>query len=271
VASGETLGVPLSELSSIASVGAVFAAGLLSVFSPCVMPLMPAYLSLISGVSVEEMQEAVEHEPRLRRRVLFACLGFVAGFSTVFVVLGASATAVGRLLLTWHTEVLGVELRVSHLAGLLIIVMGLHLMGILRLHLLYRDRHFQVGSRRKMSPLGTYLVGAAFAFGWSPCVGPILAGVLTIAGSRETVGEGVVLLAIYSAGLGVPFLLAGWSIEYFFRAFQRMKAYFRVVELASGTLLVGVGLLVATDKLSALNSYFTFLNRFIMAAEQALL
>ena len=149
--------------------------------------------------------------------------------------------------------------------------MGLHMMGLLRLHLLYRDRHFQVGKRRKMSPVGTYLIGAAFAFGWSPCVGPILAGVLGIAGSQETVGRGMALLAVYSAGLGVPFLLAGWSIEFFFRAFQRIKSYFRVVEMASGTMLVAVGVLVATDQLSALNGYFAFLNRFIVAAEQALL
>jgi cytochrome c-type biogenesis protein len=171
----------------------------------------------------------------------------------------------------WRGEVFGVEFGIAQIAGVLIIVMGLHMMGVLRLNLLYRDRHFQVGSRRKMSALGTYLVGAAFAFGWSPCVGPILAGVLGIAGSQETVGRGMVLLGIYSAGLGVPFLLAGWSIEFFFRAFQRIKSYFRVVEVASGALLIAVGLLVATDRLSALNSYFAFLSRFIVAAEQALL
>jgi len=261
----------MGELSSVASVGAVFAAGLLSVFSPCVMPLMPAYLSLISGLSVEEMQEAAEQDSHLRRRVLTACLGFVAGFSTVFIVLGASATAIGRLARVWHTEVFGIEFGIAQMAGVLIIVMGLHMMGVWRLHWLYRDRHFDVGRRRRMGALGTYLVGAAFAFGWSPCVGPILAGVLGIAGSQETVGRGMALLAVYSAGLGVPFLLAGWSIEFFFRAFRSIKAYFRVVEVASGVLLVAVGLLVTTDQLSALNSYFTFLTRFILAAEQALL
>ena len=261
----------MGELSSVASVGAVFAAGLLSVFSPCVMPLMPAYLSLISGVSVEEMQDASENESNLRRRVLIACLGFVAGFSTVFILLGASATAVGRFARVWRAEIFGFEFGVAQIAGALIIVMGLHMMGVFQLHLLYRDRHFQVGNRRKMSAIGTYFVGAAFAFGWSPCVGPILAGVLGIAGSQETVGRGMFLLAVYSAGLGVPFLLAGWSIEFFFRAFQRVKAYFRVIEVASGTLLIAVGLLVATDQLSALNGYFAFLNRFILAAEKALL
>jgi len=260
----------MTEFTSVASIGTVFAAGLLSVLSPCVMPLMPAYLSLISGVSVEEMQEAVDREPQLRRRVLTACLGFVAGFSTIFILLGASATALGRVLRIWRTEILGVEVGVAQLAGVLIIVMGLHLMGVLRLHLLYQDRHFQV-RRRRMGVVGTYLVGAAFAFGWSPCVGPILAGVLGIAGSQETVGQGMGLLAVYSAGLGVPFLLAGWSIEFFFRTFQRLKGWFRLVEVGSGVLLVAVGLLVVTDKLSALNSYFTFLSRFILAAEQALL
>lgn len=262
----------MEEFSSLASIGAVFAAGLLSVFSPCVMPLMPAYLSLISGVSVEEMQEAAdENEPGKRRRVLLACLGFVAGFSTVFVVLGASATAAGRLLRIWRTEIFGIEVGVAQLAGLLIIFMGLHMMGLLRLGVLYQDRRFHVEGRKKMSAVGTYLVGAAFAFGWSPCVGPILAGVLGIAGSQDTVGRGMMLLGVYSAGLGVPFLLAGWSIQAFFRAFQRMKHYFRAVELASGALLLAVGLLVVTDRLSSLNSYFAFLTRFILAAEQALL
>ena len=130
----------MGEVSSMASLGTAFAAGLLSVLSPCVMPLMPAYLSLISGVSVEEMQDAAENESNLRRRVLTACLGFVAGFSTVFIVLGASATAVGRVLRVWRGEVFGIEFGVAQLAGVLIIVMGLHMTGLLRLSLLYRQR-----------------------------------------------------------------------------------------------------------------------------------
>lgn len=253
----------------LAALGAAFAAGFLSFLSPCVLPLMPAYLSLISGLSVEEIQEGSEDQG-LRRRIMFACLGFVAGFSTVFILLGASATMVGRVLRTWRVEILGWEFGVAQIAGVVIIVMGLHIAGVLRITALYRDQRFDVRHSRR-SWFGTYLVGAAFAFGWSPCVGPILSGILTIAASRDTVLAGVGLLAVYSAGLAVPFLLTGWSIEAFFRAFQNVKHHFRKLELASGTLLVAIGVLVMTDQLTRLNSYFVFLNRVVTSLENALL
>jgi cytochrome c-type biogenesis protein len=260
---------------SLASLATAFAAGLLSVLSPCVMPLMPAYLSLISGISVEELREGESGEGAarpegLRRRVLLGCAGFVAGFSSVFVLLGASATVVGRVLQTWQVHLFGVEITAVQVAGVVIIAMGLHLMGVLPIPWLYRDTRFG-SSLRPRSFLGTYLVGAAFAFGWSPCVGPILGGILTLAGGRETVYEGMLLLAVYSAGLAVPFLLAGWSIEFFFQAFQRVRRHFRQVELLSGALLVGVGLLVATNRLAVLNDYFVFLSDVVEKAEQALL
>jgi cytochrome c-type biogenesis protein len=257
----------MTDPLSIASLGAAFGAGLLSVLSPCVMPLMPAYLSLISGISVDEMRGGGSD---LRRRVLLGCAGFVAGFSTVFVLLGASATVVGRALQTWRVEVAGLEVSAVQVAGAIIILMGLHVAGLLPIGFLYRDT--RLGSRfQPRSFFGTYLVGAAFAFGWSPCVGPILGGILTIAGGQETVGQGMFLLAIYSLGLGVPFFLAGWSIEYFFRAFERVKRHFRHVEIVSGLLLVAVGLLVLTNQLAVLNGYFMFLNEVVEAAEQALL
>jgi cytochrome c-type biogenesis protein len=256
-------------LESIGAVGAAFAAGMLSFLSPCVMPLMPAYLSLISGLSVEEMQD-LSDDGALRRRVMTACLGFVAGFSTVFILLGASATWVGRTLRTWHTEILGVEFGVAQIAGVVIIIMGLHIAGLLPVHALYRDSRIQVGTRKR-SLIGTYLVGAAFAFGWSPCVGPILSGILTVAASRETVLQGIGLLAVYSAGLAVPFLLAGWSIEYFFRVFERVKRHFRTLEVVSGGLLVAIGVLVLTDQLTRLNNYFVFLNRIVATLEEVLL
>jgi len=259
----------MADLQSIGAAGAAFAAGMLSFLSPCVMPLLPAYLSLISGLSVEEMQEA-EGDRDLRRRVLVSCGGFVAGFSTVFVALGASATAVGRILRTWQGEILGWEFGVAQIAGAVIIAMGLHITGLLPLPVLYRDTRFQVRSHTR-SLVGTYLVGAAFAFGWSPCVGPILSGILTVAASRDTVFQGMGLLGIYSAGLAVPFLFAGWSIEHFFRLFGRVKRYFRALEIVSGTLLVAIGVLVLTDQLTRLNSYFVFLNQWILALERALL
>lgn len=258
---------------TLATYAAAFGAGLVSVLSPCVMPLMPAYLSLISGLSVEELRGGEGEEGAgadLRRRVLVGCAGFVTGFSAVFVLLGASATAVGRLLQAWRIEVLGVSVTAVQLAGLVIIAMGLHLIGWIRIPLLYRDARLRTSGAPR-SFLGTLLVGAAFAFGWSPCVGPILGGILTVAGSRETVGQGMALLAVYSAGLGVPFFLAGWSIEFFFRSLERMKRHFRRVEVASGALLVGIGVLVLTNRLTALNAYFGFLNRAVEAAESWLL
>jgi cytochrome c-type biogenesis protein len=259
----------MSETVSIASLGAAFGAGLLSVLSPCVLPLMPAYLSLISGLSVEEMRHGARDEA-LRRRVRNGCLGFVAGFSTVFILLGASATAAGRLLRTWRVELLGLEIGIAQVAGVVIILMGLHLAGLLPIGALYRER--RLGTKlQPESVLGTFLVGAAFAFGWTPCVGPILGGILTIAGARDTVGEGVLLLSVYSAGLAVPFLAAGWSVERFFEHFQRFKGQFRRVELVSGLLLVVLGVLVSTDQLTRLNGYFSFLNRVVSAAEQVLL
>jgi cytochrome c-type biogenesis protein len=215
------------------------------------------------------MQE-VEREDGLRRRVLQSCVGFCLGFSTVFIVLGASASMLGRVLRTWNHEVFGYQFGISQIAGLVIIVMGLHIAGLLPIRALYRERRWHL-ELKGSSVLGSYLVGGAFAFGWSPCVGPILGGILTIAGSRETIGQGVGLLAVYSAGLAVPFLLAGYSIGFFFRTFQRVKHHFRTLELASGGLLVAVGVLVLTDRLTSLNNYFAFMTKIVTAAERHLL
>ena len=249
---------------SIASFGAAFVAGLISFLSPCVMPLMPAYLSLVSGITVEEMMEG-KGEGGIRRQVLLGCTGFVAGFSTVFILLGASATAIGRVLQTW-----GVEIGAVQIAGAVIVLMGLHMTGLLPIQALYRDTRFHSRFKPK-GYLGTYLVGAAFAFGWSPCVGPILGGILTIAGGRETVYQGMLLLATYSLGLALPFFLAGWSVELLLASAKRLKRHFRRIEIVSGALLIALGVLVATNRLTALNSYFFFLNDVVEAAERWLL
>ena len=254
---------------SIASFGAAFVAGLISFLSPCVMPLMPAYLSLVSGITVEEMMEG-KGEGGIRRQVLLGCTGFVAGFSTVFILLGASATAIGRVLQTWRVELLGVEIGAVQVAGAVIVLMGLHMTGLLPIQALYRDTRFHSRFKPK-GYLGTYLVGAAFAFGWSPCVGPILGGILTIAGGRETVYQGMLLLAVYSLGLALPFFLAGWSVELLLASAKRLKRHFRRIEIVSGTLLIALGVLVATNRLTALNSYFFFLNDVVEAAERWLL
>jgi cytochrome c-type biogenesis protein len=258
-----------SEAVSLGSLLAAFGAGLISVLSPCVVPLLPAYLSLVSGVSVDELREA-DDPAALRARIRRGSAGFVLGFSAVFVLLGASASAIGRFLGTFRVGLFGFEVGAVQLAGLVIVVMGLHLLGVLRIPLLYRDTRFQV---RSAPPgfLGTFLVGAAFAFGWSPCVGPILGGILTVAGSQDTVLRGMGLLAVYAAGLAVPFLLAGLSVEWFFRSLAGVRRHLRRIEQLSGLLLVALGVLVATNRLTALNGYFAFLNDVVERAEAWLL
>jgi cytochrome c-type biogenesis protein len=254
---------------SAGSLVTAWVAGLLSVLSPCVLPLLPAYLSLVSGISVEELREQAS-ERQVRRRVMTAAASFVLGFSAVFVALGASATILGRWLRGMRLSFFGNEFGISQLAGLVIIAMGLHVAGLLRIPWLYQERRLS-GPTRPTGPIGAALVGGAFAFGWTPCVGPILGGILTLAGGRDTVGQGIALLCVYSLGLGLPFLLAAWSLERFLSALRRLRGHFRTLELAAGALLVGVGLLVLTDQLSALNAHFAFLEDLVVRLEESLL
>lgn len=256
----------MADLSSHAYLA--FAAGLLSVLSPCVLPLMPAYLSLISGISVEEMQEGGS-VPVVRRRVMLACVGFIAGFSAVFMLMGVGAVGAGLALRTWHLDVFGLEIGVPQIAGAVIMLFGLHMTGLVPIRALYRDTRFH-GEVNHHSFASSFVIGAGFAFGWSPCIGPILATILTLAGAEETMFQGAALLAIYSLGLAVPFLIAGWSIEYFFLAFRRIKFHFRKLEIASGVILMGVGFLLLTDQFTALNRRFVFMSEWLTAAERAL-
>ncbi len=252
----------------LAQIPLAFASGLISVFSPCVLPLMPAYLSLISGVSVAELGEGITNRKQ-RARVMEACFGFVSGFSTVFIVLGASAFALGRVLRVWRLDLFGFEIGIGQLAGFVIIVFGLHMMGVLKIGWLLRDTRLQLDMGAP-GFFGSFTVGAGFGFGWSPCIGPILGAVLTLAGSRDTVFEGITLLAVYSAGLAVPFLIAGWSIDHFFTAFARIKNHFRALEIGSGLMLIGVGVLLMTNQLGWFNAHFTILSDFVVAAEEML-
>jgi cytochrome c-type biogenesis protein len=256
----------MHELGSLSYLA--FAAGLLSVLSPCVLPLMPAYLSLISGITVEEMQEG-HSDSLVRRRVMLACTGFVAGFSVIFVLLGVGAVSLGQVVRTWRLEFFGLEIGFVEIMGVVVILLGLHMAGLTPIRSLYRDTRLHVRVTR-YSFVSSFAVGSAFALGWSPCIGPILATILGLAAARESALQGAALLTIYSAGLAVPFLVAGWSIEYFFEAFQRIKRHFRKLELVSGLVLVGVGLLLVTDQLTRFNSSFAFMNEWISAAEKAL-
>ncbi len=257
------------ESISLSTWATAFGAGLISVLSPCVVPLLPGYLSLVSGVSIDDLHES-DDPAQLRRRIRRGSAGFVAGFSSVFVLLGASATAIGGFLRGFELSLFGLRIDAIQLAGLVIVAMGLHLLGVLRIPLLYRDTRFQLRATPR-GLVGTFLVGAAFAFGWSPCVGPILGGILTMAGSHDTVYQGMGLLAVYASGLAVPFLLAGLSVEWFFRSLARVRRHLRRIEQLSGAFLIVLGLLVASNRLTLMNEYLSFLNGWVERAEAWLL
>ena len=228
-------------MDSNVSLIAAFAAGFLSFVSPCVLPLIPGYISFVSGVSVEEMRS--EAPPATSRLQIFVTsLAFVIGFSLVFIALGASATAIGKFIFAKLP-------LLSKIAGGLLILFGLHTMGVFRLAFLDTEKRVHA-QRKPAGPLGAMLVGVAFAFGWTPCIGPILGGILAIAGSRDSVGEGITLLAVYSLGLGIPFLLTSLAINRFFGAAKRVRKYYHAIELTSGALLVAIGVLILTGQLT---------------------
>ena len=220
-------------------VGAVAAlvAGVLSFLSPCVLPLVPPYLCYLAGTTVEEMREEGAGTRAARRDVLLAALAFVAGFTTVFVLLGATASALGQVLRDYMWAL-------SWAAGVAIIIMGLHFLGLFRVAMLYREKRLEVAT--PAGPGGAYLMGLAFAFGWTPCIGPILAAILAVAGSSDTVYRGMMLLAVYSIGLGIPFILAALGIERFINAMASVKRHFRKIEVAMGGLLVVTGVAFLT-------------------------
>ncbi len=215
-----------------------FAAGVLSFISPCVLPLVPAYLSFISGKTVQEMRGEVAG---VSRGVLWNSLLFIAGFSLVFICLGASASAIGQFIIGNHT-------LFSRVAGLIIVIFGLHFIGVLKISWLYRERRFQP-QKKPTSFLGAVVIGMAFAFGWTPCIGPILAAILVLASKQDSVWQGMGLLAVYSAGLGLPFLLAGIGLDWFYRVFGKMSPRFGIVKVVSGLLLIIIGLMIATNNM----------------------
>jgi cytochrome c-type biogenesis protein len=238
-------------MSSLPLPIAVFLAGLLSFLSPCVLPLVPGYVSLISGASADQLQSA---DRKLSRTVLLNSVMFILGFSVVFIALGAVATGIGQFMNIYRRELMQV-------AGIVIIIFGLHLIGVFQIKALLADKrlHEMKGSG---TAVGAFLIGFAFAFGWTPCIGPILAGVLTIAGSQDTVVKGVLLLAVYSAGLAVPFLLTSLGVERFLAFYARFRRHLHTVEVVSGVFLVVVGALIFTRHFTILSSYLSFLNRF---------
>jgi len=221
---------------------AAFLFGLLSFFSPCILPVLPAYFSFISGYSLEELSDG--RNATVRRRVMLSTAAFVLGFSTVFIALGMSASLIGNLAHNYRDII-----RIT--GGILIILFGIHMSGIYSFSLLnYEGRlHLQ---KKPLHALGTFLIGMAFAAGWSPCMGPQLGSILIIAGSRETIWQGTMLLGIYSAGLAIPFLILSFFIHYLIQFLQRVKKAVRYVNITAGILLIVMGLLLLTNKLTLL-------------------
>ena len=225
---------------SLLGVLSAFGAGIVSFLSPCVLPLVPGYLSYVAGSSLEDLRD----DPRVRVRAFGYAVCFVAGFAAVFVALGASATLLGELLLSWRYEL-------SLAAGVLVVLFGLHLAGLSPLQLMQREARFHLdvpGGK----PVGAFLMGIAFAFGWTPCIGPVLGTILTMSATTAALGQGVALLAIYALGLGVPFLLAALFTDGLLRQLKRLSRTGRALQRGAGVLLVVMGGLMVTGRLEAL-------------------
>lgn len=225
------------------SIGIAFIAGILSFLSPCVLPLIPGYISFLSGLSLEELQGELERRKIIKKACLSSTF-FVIGFSVVFVSLGASASFMGRFFAA-HLKIF------TKIAGILIVILGLHLLGIFKIGWLNIDRRLKI---KKFKPglFGAFLIGLAFAFGWTPCIGPILAGILALAATQETVINGMFLLGVYSLGLGIPFIITGFGVGMCIRFFQRYKRFIRWTESVAGLLLVVIGLLIFSHNLTVL-------------------
>ncbi|WP_155306154.1 cytochrome c biogenesis CcdA family protein [Desulfosarcina widdelii] len=229
----------------------VFSAGLLSFLSPCVLPIIPGYIAFVSGLSIDDMTGHGSTDKNMAPAMLNSLM-FVLGFSAVFVVLGASATWLGGFLIQ------RLPLLVN-LAGVVIIIFGLQQIGLFRFGFLLTTKQIDLPAE-KLGSFKAPLLGAAFAFGWTPCVGPILAAILTYAATMDTVGKGVGLLIVYSAGLGIPFLLTTVAMKGFFRIFSKIKKYMGLIQKISGSILVLLGILMITGKLTLITSKLGFLN-----------
>jgi len=241
------------------SIYMAFAAGLISFLSPCVLPLVPGYISFVSGVTFTEINEKKPSPSFLNREkwiVLMNSLFFVAGFSLVFILLGASATWIGAFLSSKIS-------LMSKIGGLIIIFFGLYKIGLIKPQLFYREARFNIKDR-KFGYAGALIIGAAFALGWTPCIGPILGVILTYAGTLENVNQGIVLLLVYSLGLGLPFLLTAFGINHFWRFFKRIQKYIGLLEVTSGVVMVILGVMIFSNKLILIQNWLPFLNKFAL-------
>jgi cytochrome c-type biogenesis protein len=217
-------------------------AGLLSFVSPCVLPLIPAYISFLGGTSLKELTEEDGIDSATQKRVFYAAIAFVLGFSTVFISLGATATAVS-VLIAQNSLILG------QIAGVIIVIFGLHYVGVFRISFLNFEKRFHL-ENKPAGLIGSYILGLAFAFGWTPCVGPILASVLMVAASGDSMAYGVSMLTVYAAGLGIPFLAAAFAVKPFMKFLARFRSQMRKVELTIGSLLIITGIAIFTGDIA---------------------
>ena len=229
-----------SDAASGVSFAVAFAAGLLSFLSPCVLPLIPSYVGFLTGLTIEEMQ-------RRRGAALLHAAWFVAGFSFIFMALGASASALGNLLLHY-------QVWLGRVGGVLVLLFGLYLLGVLRPAFLMRERKIEFASK-PIGYVGSALVGMTFGAAWTPCIGPILGGILTLAAARGSVWQGTILLGVYALGLAVPFLITAFALDRFLAWFQRFRPYIVWVDRVAGALLVLLGVLLVTDRFTLLASW----------------
>jgi len=240
-------------MSSLPLPIAAFFAGLISFLSPCVLTLVPGYVSLISGAGVEELKSP---QGQLMRRVMVNSVGFILGFSIVFVTLGAISTEIGQVAAQYkHT--------LSIVAGVVVIIFGLHLTGIFQIKWLLQDTRLH-SVKGNSTPIGAFVIGFAFAFGWTPCLGPILSAILLIASQEDKMGQGILLLAVYSLGLAVPFLLTSLLMERFLKFYSRFRSHMHALEVASGGLMIALGILLVIGRFTLISSWLSFLNRFAL-------
>jgi cytochrome c-type biogenesis protein len=233
----------------------VFVAGLLSFLSPCVLPLIPGYISFVSGLSIDSMAEGGWTDKEMASAMINSVM-FVVGFSLVFVLLGASATWLGGFLVQKQPLLISI-------AGVVIIIFGLQQIGLFKFGFMLSTKRIDLPAE-KLGPLKAPLLGAAFAFGWTPCIGPVLGAILTYAATMDTVGKGVMLLIVYSAGLGIPFLLTTVAMKGFFKFFSKIKKHMNLIQKISGAILVLLGILMITGKLTLIASKLAFLNRLVL-------
>ncbi|MGH9469244.1 MAG: cytochrome c biogenesis CcdA family protein [Terriglobia bacterium] len=236
------------------SIPIALAAGIVSFLSPCVLPLVPGYVSMLSGTSIEELKAG--EQASLMAQVFRNSIAFVIGFSVVFIALGASATEVGSFLAS-RRPIFNI------IAGAVVIIFGLHLTGIIKIPFLYRDVRFTSGAPRR-GLFGAFVIGLAFAFGWTPCISPILTGILILAARKNAILQGMFLLAVYAAGLAIPFLLTSLGLTQFLKFYGRFKRHLHVVEVSSGVLLILLGVLIAFNRFTVLSNHLGFLNRFTL-------